>query len=422
MGSPTGDESEIRQVISYGNYLYASIYVPNIDLVNAGIMKMNKDGNVLWSYRLDGVGGMAPPEIAVDYTGNLYSLCEPNSNYRFILKFDQSGNQVWGSESNLPNNMYGQAMKIDSEGNIYVVGSTNHRGASRYDPFILKFNSSGNIIWKRLYFDGLNKYASGGDWAQNFVFDAEGNLYVTGSKTKYNVTSYKMPFLMKVDKTSGGILWQKQWGGTLPNGSHDNGYPQIVKDSEGNIIVTATMWSSYYEDNDATSIVKFKTDGTLVRQKFLDGPEPNYSPTEIFAIATDNYGNFYYVDTPTTNITLVALDRNLNMIFQKNSSSTNAKALSVTVDSSLNIYVTGGIMPPVFSSVNDGYIYKLPTPTTNYASIFYMSYDSCSFTYKISLSWVSTLPWTFFPVDNNPYDPALTGAFSIGSLTLNGLP
>jgi len=249
-------------------------------------------------------------------------------------------------------------------------------------------------LWKKIYFDGLNKYYSNaledlrGDTASDLVLDSEGNLYVTGVKAKYNDTTYNMPFLMKVDKSTGNILWQKQWGGTEDNVAK----PKIAIDSEGNIIVVSYL---SFNSRSANYFAKFKQNGNLVVQKFLNGSDQY----KYFAITTDNSGNLYYTGSEN-GMALAVIDRNLNLIFQKVTHSfmepsTLYYVHSLSLDSSLNIYLVGEHQDTGVGYNPAAFIMKIPNPSFDNGSSIYFSYGSCSFTYPISFSWTDFVAWQF---------------------------
>ena len=63
---------------------------------------------------------------------------------------------------------------IDKDGNFIVAGNSD--STHGYDYIVLKYNPSGNLIWKQRYNGTGNSY----DYLIGMVLDDSGNVYVTG--------------------------------------------------------------------------------------------------------------------------------------------------------------------------------------------------------------------------------------------------
>ncbi|GAI21421.1 unnamed protein product, partial [marine sediment metagenome] len=98
----------------------------------------------------------------------------------------------------------GHKIALDSSGNIYITGATASYGAGSFDVVLLKYNSSGNLQWSKIW-GGPNN-----DTGDGIALDNLGNIYITGA-TSYE-TNLDDVFLLKYD-SSGNLLWNKTWGG-----------------------------------------------------------------------------------------------------------------------------------------------------------------------------------------------------------------
>src|SRR3989344_2372152 len=92
---------------------------------------------------------------------------------------------------------YGYAAVTDSSGNIYVTGE-QYTGAAGLDAFVIKYNSSGGVLWTKVYDAGGNESGYG------VAVDSSGNVYVAGRRDANNGDM----LLLKYD--ANGNL---QWGG-----------------------------------------------------------------------------------------------------------------------------------------------------------------------------------------------------------------
>ncbi|MBL0051624.1 MAG: SBBP repeat-containing protein [Bacteroidetes bacterium] len=79
------------------------------------------------------------------------------------MKLDVNGNCLWAKKS-IGAGLYGASgLDIDDFGNIYICGTTSNSTIFDTDTisaggFILKYNSSGNLIWAKNKFRSFNNY------------------------------------------------------------------------------------------------------------------------------------------------------------------------------------------------------------------------------------------------------------------------
>jgi len=141
-----------------------------------------------------------------------------------ILKSDSSGNIQWAKiyQSNPVVPTIASA-DVASDGSMYVCGTVQsliNLPAIHFDGVVFKVNPDGTVQWAKRYAQfgiwfGFNKILATGD----------GNLIVTGTRSTGR-------FLMKLD-SSGNIIWQKLYSvGVYGNGfdvitTHDNGYLMV---------------------------------------------------------------------------------------------------------------------------------------------------------------------------------------------------
>ena len=207
-----------------------------------------------------GLGGISNG-VSSDAAGNAYAtgfISNPglfdnlvipcNASDVFLAKYDPSGNVQWANVGGGDLLDQGNEVVIDASGNSYVVGAiqTNSlhptakfdnitlTGNGDYDWLIVKYNTSGQVVWAKNYGSTL------GDFADGVALDASGNVYVTGffngtmSVQGITVTSRGIfdVFLAKFD-SNGILLWLKAAGGTSSDQAHG-----VVVDGQGNVGIT----------------------------------------------------------------------------------------------------------------------------------------------------------------------------------------
>jgi hypothetical protein len=174
--------------------------------------------------------------------GNTSFLCNASETGMFLVKYDSNGNILWAVNAVNNNTMQANSVTTDAAGNAYVTGfftsgplifGTDTLRSLTSAMFLVKYNSSGNLIWAL----GGSDYTE----AWSVTTDASNNVLVTGYF--YNTTvlfgtitltdlGLKNIYTVKYSP-SGTILWAKHFGGTLIETAN-----AITTDAANNAYVT----------------------------------------------------------------------------------------------------------------------------------------------------------------------------------------
>jgi hypothetical protein len=207
----------------------------------AGLLfKLDSAGNLQWQKVWSKGTYTNGNAVAVDSANNVYVAGITDSfafccNDFTLMKFDSNGNLVWQHTWGGGGSETATGLAIDSSGNIYVSGYTDAfeaTGGRGFQLALLKFSSSGNLLFERIYGGSLNEFGTG------VALDSAGNVYVTGFGQSAGIAGSFDVLVLKFDST-GALLAQRSWGGS----STDAGLG-IGVDSSGHILVTGYT-SSY---------------------------------------------------------------------------------------------------------------------------------------------------------------------------------
>lgn len=229
------------------------------DSLGLGIFlaKFDPNGYLIWQQNWSGNGTEHASGMALDQGGDVYvtgattSLGVGNSEL-FLLKFDTTGALMWQRSSGGNDTDMGEGVALDSSGMVYVTGSTRSLGPNQAAA-LLKFNSAGSLLWQRAWNDSTS------DLGLSVALDIAGNVYIAGS-TKSSGAETIDALIMKMNST-GNILWQKTWGNS--NATIGEG---IAIDQQGNLAVTG-FTNSYSPTNlptDNAFILKLNSTGELL--------------------------------------------------------------------------------------------------------------------------------------------------------------
>ena len=264
-GSSGGDDVGRRLTIDSSENVYVTGHMMRDANGNTGgyenavAIKYNSSGTIQWKRYMGRTGSYHDLGecIVVDSGGNYYvsGEVEGGSDGRdiFLTKSRQSDHYlIWNKRFSLSSNTtYStspgtQGMAIDSNDNIYLVGRTYLHTQYIYRGWIIKVNSSGNILWDK---------ALGASYRDvefmDVTVDGSDNVYITGTAAmeytntnNQNYTDFKGDvFIAKFD-SAGTEQWKigigvNSYGYNLPMSNRAEFGMAIKVDDTGNNVYVA---------------------------------------------------------------------------------------------------------------------------------------------------------------------------------------
>jgi len=237
------------------------------DEVHVLTIKYAPDGNIIWRERYDSpdYNYQRPARIATDDSANFYiagyAYGTATHYDAMLLKYDSSGNLLWDEfyNSAFDSSDFYYDMIIDDSAFLYSVGGTNNPGNS-FDVLVTKYDSAGTQKWLKTY----NSPFDTADVAYSAVLDDYGHLCVGGRS--FSESALDDYLLVKYD-TAGNELWSQRYNG--PTSDVDLFYDLAV-DSDGNIGLTGQSWGGPTLEDYAT--VMYDSSGNLLWTKRYNGP------------------------------------------------------------------------------------------------------------------------------------------------------
>ncbi len=214
------------------------------------LQKLDISGNFIWAKKIGGNSFESGVSIALETSGNIILTgyfqgttdFDPNAGIvnitssglqdAFILKLNSNGEYIWVKKIGGNATAFSTKVCIGLSGDLYVsghfmetvdfdpnAGVTNIASAGNFDVFLLKLNSSGNLIWVKTM-GGIDE-----EYIWDIVLDNCENIYTTGafkSSVDFDpnagvaaLTSngFNDIFIQKLDK-DGNLSWVRRIGGT----------------------------------------------------------------------------------------------------------------------------------------------------------------------------------------------------------------
>ncbi len=227
------------------------------------LAKYSPEGNLLWASRVGGYSQDEVQSVAIDssggayvhgfYNGTIYfdctNLTAMAGNEGFVAKYDTNGAAVWAIRCGGGGPAAGSSVVVDARQNIYVSGTFNGQGTfgntniysmGGYNPFVMKLNPAGEMIWVRTF------GGRGHSYGRALAVDAAGNVVLTGALTDILMFGERGLFsrggedifLVKLD-SNGEVLWSR----TAGDANQESSYAAAF-DPAGNVYIGGSFNSS----------------------------------------------------------------------------------------------------------------------------------------------------------------------------------
>ena len=288
--------------------------------------------------------------------------------FLFISVVTSAQAWVWGQQGvGTPgSDDEGISVAMDRSGNIYetgdfygnlTFGSTILSANKAACFYLVKYDSSGNILWARQSINDGSSIANA-TWVTT---DSLGYVYVTGrfsdtitigAYTMFATTGYKNVFLVKYDK-NGNVIWARQSVGQDAVGMsvvcNATGKVYITGDYQSNITFGTRSLTGGFQ---SIFLVEYDSAGNAI---WAQQPNSYSNANSVYGACLDLFGNIYLagsfstktgfgssvLNSSGTDAFIAKYDSGGNALWAQQSVNGNAQGNNVTCDATGNVYFTG---------------------------------------------------------------------------------
>jgi hypothetical protein len=311
IGGSFDDEAHSIIQSSDGGYVVAgwtSSFGPGSDIY---VVKLDSSGNVVWAKTIGGSNSDYAHSIIQSSDGG-YVVAGSTSSFGsggsdfYVVKLDSSGNVQWAKT--IGGSDYDAAYSIiqSSDGGYAVAGYTRSFGAGSEDMYVVKLDSSGNIVW--------TKTIGGSSWdeALSIIQSSDGGYVVAGSTRSFGA-GYSDFYVVKLD-SGGNVQWAKTIGG-----SSGDFASSIIQSSDGGYVVAGET-ASFGADGWDIYVVKLDSGGNVQWAKTIGGSRNDFA-SSIIQSSDGGYvvaGETASFGAVGRDIYVVKTDANGNVCFSQN--------------------------------------------------------------------------------------------------------
>ena len=227
------------------------------------LLKLDKsDGRILLDktyggYESDGVYSIIEGSDGHIWLGGKTSSKGSGDDDGWLLKLDKSDGRVLLEKTYGGDDSDWVLSVIEgSDGHIWLGGRTSSKGSGNSDGWLLKLDKSdGRILLDKTY-GGV-----GSDWATSMIEVRDGHIWLGGS-TSSKGSGRADVWILKLDKSDGGILLEKTYGG-----HYGDWVRSIIEGSDGYIWLGCNTLSKGSGRGDVWILKLDKSDGSILLDK-----------------------------------------------------------------------------------------------------------------------------------------------------------
>jgi hypothetical protein len=274
------------------------------------LVKTDSAGNQNWTQTYGGSGDDFAYSLVKTIDGG-YALAGYTSSsggyyYFYLVKTNSAGNQQWYKTYGGPSDNEARSLIQTSDGGYALAGWTDSFGGGGYKFYLVKTDSTGNMLWNRTY------GGPGTNQAYSVIQTTDGGYALAGYTDSSGAGGNDF-YLVKTD-AAGNMMWNMTYGGIGDDEAYsliqtsDGGYALAGYTSSLSVGVTsfwlvktnstgAVQWSQNYGsagDSEAYSLVQ-TSDGGYALAGFTDAS--GAGGYDAWLVKTDSTGALQWSQT-----------------------------------------------------------------------------------------------------------------------------
>jgi hypothetical protein len=311
------------------------------------LIKTDSNGNNQWTKAIGGTADETinsikqTPDGGFIIAGNTYSFGAGLNDF-YIVKINSSGNILWTKSIGGVGNENAYSITTTADSGYVAVGLTTSVGAGDKDILAVKFDKNGNNVWAKTY-GGV-----GDDRANSIQQTVDGGFVISGVTNSFGSGNYDF-YVIKIDFL-GNLSWEKTFGGTADEWAYS------IQQTADNGFVLAGYTTSFGQGSSDYYIIKTNSIGDTIWTRAFGGTLAEIGTfakqTSDNGFAVIGYGESYAVGS--FDFHFVKTDSNGNGICNQNNTNTVVNNPTSTVTAASLTVSSGGISNSTSPIISNG--------------------------------------------------------------------
>lgn len=242
-GDQFADQATSMQFSVDGNILVGG-YSETVDSsYQMLIMKLTLEGDVLWSKQFGGSEWefnrqlVALPDGGCAAFGQTYSYGSGDGDF-YLVRVDADGNLLWTKTYGGVGLESGESISVSSDGGFYLSGYTESFGSGKKDIYVVKTDAAGSAIWSNAFGWSEDEFAYG-----SCTVASDGAVVVVGGT--FSNSPGEGDFMMyKISSVGDSVK------AVLQDGSTDEYWTDVFEDGAGNFVMVGYVEDSQFGKED----------------------------------------------------------------------------------------------------------------------------------------------------------------------------
>ncbi|MFH2143491.1 MAG: T9SS type A sorting domain-containing protein [Bacteroidota bacterium] len=229
---------------------------------NGWLLKTNQYGDTLWTRTYGGSKSNNFNCIITNQDSGYTTIGSTNSFGLgewdiWVVRFDSTGGMMWENTYGGKQSEYGLFIEKTSDNGYILCGNTNSFNSQNVDIIVIKINGFGEQVWK---------YQDGGDGFDgcSSIIQCYDDSYVLIGYTQENVGENSNLWILKLDSL-GNLIWDKTLGGDYGD------YGKLIQQTyDGGYIIIGTADSNPINNHSKLWILKIDSLGNILWEKIFN--------------------------------------------------------------------------------------------------------------------------------------------------------
>lgn len=285
---------------------------------DAYLVKIDQNGDTLWTRTYGGPGydgflsAKQLPDGGYICAGYTNMLAGTNGDF-FLVRLNSSGDTLWAKAYGGSYGDTGIEVFRTNDNGFLLVGFTFSFGVNDNDFYLVKTDSSGNLLWSKTYGGNKIDYLLAACETQGYLLVGMSKSYGAGIDTTNAIA-------VNVD-TAGNVLWSKVYAW-----DHVNSFQSVIVQAQNTILFCGYI-QQYPAQNTRGAILKTDVNGDTLLAKLIS------SGISLSDIIPTSDGGFAACGDVSSSAGLIKADANNNIGCNEATATTRVRNITLTVTS-----------------------------------------------------------------------------------------